>query len=42
MGAHGASTEFKATQKKMAEEGLIAKPLQLKFVKPVGGFVSRL
>jgi quinol monooxygenase YgiN len=38
MGAHGSSKEFKAFQKKMAEEGLIAAPMQLKFVKAVGGF----
>jgi quinol monooxygenase YgiN len=42
MGVHGSSKEFKAFQKKMAEESLIAAPMQLKFIKSVGGFPSRL
>jgi quinol monooxygenase YgiN len=42
MGVHGSSKEFKAFQKKMAEEDLVGAPMQLKFVKVVGGFTSRL
>lgn len=42
MGVHGSSKEFKAFQKKMAEEDLVGAPMQLKFVKDVGGFASRL
>jgi hypothetical protein len=42
MGVHGASKEFKAFQKKMAEEDLVGAPTQLKIVKDVGGFSSRL
>ena len=42
MGVHGSSKEFKAFQKKMAEEDLVGAPMQLKFVKAVGGFGSRL
>jgi hypothetical protein len=42
MGVHGSSKEFKAFQKKMAEEDLVGAPMQLKFVKDVGGFTSRL
>jgi hypothetical protein len=30
MGVHGSSKEFKAFQKKMAEEDLVASPLQMK------------
>jgi quinol monooxygenase YgiN len=42
LGAHGSSKEFKAFQKKLAEEDLVGAPMQLKFVKAVGGFASRL
>ncbi|QSZ36069.1 hypothetical protein DSL72_007193 [Monilinia vaccinii-corymbosi] len=40
--AHGASEQFKAFGKKVKDEDLIAKPMQLKFLKNVGGFSSRL
>ncbi|KAB8299797.1 hypothetical protein EYC80_000049 [Monilinia laxa] len=40
--AHGSSEQFKAFGKKLKDEGLIAKPMQLKFLKNVGGFSSRL
>ncbi|ESZ99331.1 hypothetical protein SBOR_0293 [Sclerotinia borealis F-4128] len=40
--SHGASEEFKAFGKKLKDEDLIAKPMQLKFLKNVGGFSSRL
>jgi quinol monooxygenase YgiN len=39
---HGTSKEFKAFQKKLQDEGLVEAPTQLKFVKPAGGFMSRL
>lgn len=42
MGAHGNTKEFKAFQKKLAEEDLVGGPMQLKIVKSVGGFASRL
>ena len=42
IGAHGSSDAFKAFQKTLKEEGLIEKPMQLKFVKEAGGFASRL
>ena len=42
LGAHSSSKEFKAFQKRMSQEELIGAPTQLKFVKSVGGFVSRL
>jgi len=42
LGSHGSSKEFKAFQKKLAAEGLVAGPMQLKKVKPAGGFASRL
>ncbi|KAG0648524.1 hypothetical protein D0Z07_5264 [Hyphodiscus hymeniophilus] len=42
MGAHASSKDFKAFQKKMAQEDLVGAPMQLKFVKSVGGFPSRL
>lgn len=42
MGIHASSKEFKAAQKKMKEEDLVTGPTQLKFVKDVGGFSSRL
>jgi quinol monooxygenase YgiN len=42
MGAHGNSKEFKAFQKKLADEDLVGGPMQLKLVKFVGGFASRL
>jgi quinol monooxygenase YgiN len=42
LGAHGSSKEFKAFQKKLQEEDLVGGPMQLKFVKDVGGFASRL
>jgi quinol monooxygenase YgiN len=41
LGAHGSSDTFKAFQKKLKDEGLVGAPMQLKFVKPAGGF-SRL
>ncbi|TGO52421.1 hypothetical protein BOTNAR_0324g00050 [Botryotinia narcissicola] len=40
--AHGSSEEFKAFGKKLKDEDLIAKPMELKFLKHVGGFSSRL
>jgi quinol monooxygenase YgiN len=40
--AHGSTKEFKAFQKAMQDEGLTTGPLELKFVKPIGGFASRL
>ncbi|KAG4027756.1 hypothetical protein MFRU_027g00490 [Monilinia fructicola] len=40
--AHGASEQFKAFEKRLKDEDLIAKPMQLKFLKNVGGFSSRL
>jgi quinol monooxygenase YgiN len=40
--AHGGSKEFKAFGKKLKDEDLIAAPMQLKFLKSVGGFSSRL
>ncbi|CAD6439443.1 ded0aac4-fbad-4099-a19a-16c0bfbaea6a [Sclerotinia trifoliorum] len=40
--AHGASEAFKAFGKKLKDEDVIAKPMQLKFLKNVGGFSSRL
>ncbi|KAH8598106.1 hypothetical protein B0O99DRAFT_507121 [Bisporella sp. PMI_857] len=42
MRAHGTSKEFKAFQKKIAAEDLVGRPMQLKVVKPVGGFAARL
>ncbi|RDW70167.1 hypothetical protein BP5796_08564 [Coleophoma crateriformis] len=42
LGAHGQSKVFKAFSKKLAEEDLVAGPPQLKFVKSVAGFSSRL
>ncbi|THV55181.1 hypothetical protein BGAL_0012g00190 [Botrytis galanthina] len=40
--AHGSSGEFKTFGKKLKDEDLIAKPMELKFLKHVGGFSSRL
>ncbi|KAF7907721.1 uncharacterized protein EAF01_005307 [Botrytis porri] len=40
--AHGSSEEFKALGKKLKDEDLIAKPMELKVLKHVGGFSSRL
>jgi hypothetical protein len=42
MGAHGSTKEFKAFQKKLKDEDLVGGPMQLKLVKNVGGFSSRL
>jgi len=42
LGKHGGSKEFKAFNKKLQDEGLIASPMQLKFLKNAGGFGSRL
>ena len=42
LGAHGSSDQFKAFQKKLTDEDLVGAPMQLKFVKTVGGFVTRL
>jgi hypothetical protein len=42
MGAHGSTKEFKAFQKKLKDEELVGGPMQLKLVKNVGGFSSRL
>jgi len=42
LGKHGGSKEFKDFNKKMQDEGLIASPMQLKFLKNAGGFGSRL
>lgn len=42
MGAHGSTKEFKAFQKALADEDLVGGPMQLKILKPVGGFTSRL
>ncbi|KAL3427086.1 hypothetical protein PVAG01_00595 [Phlyctema vagabunda] len=42
LAAHGESAAFKNLEKKLTEEDLVAAPLQLKFIKPVGGFASRL
>jgi hypothetical protein len=41
MGAHGSTKEFKAFQK-LKDEELVGGPMQLKLVKNVGGFSSRL
>jgi quinol monooxygenase YgiN len=38
---HGSSAEFKKFNKTLQDEGLVGAPMQLKFVKAVGGF-SRL
>jgi hypothetical protein len=42
MDAHVASKEFQDLTKKFENEDLLAAPLGLKFVNPVGGFASRL
>ncbi len=42
MKAHGSTDQFKALGKKMKEEDLVAGPTNLKFIKAVGGFASRL
>ncbi|KAF8866038.1 hypothetical protein BDZ45DRAFT_668420 [Acephala macrosclerotiorum] len=41
LNTHGSSAAFKKFNKTLKDEGVIAAPMQLKFVKPVGGF-SRL
>lgn len=41
LGKHGSSDTFKKFNKQLQEEGLVGAPMQLKFVKAVGGF-SRL
>ncbi|TVY76007.1 hypothetical protein LSUE1_G005492 [Lachnellula suecica] len=38
LGIHGNSTEFKAFNKKLQDEGLVTAPMQLKITKPAGGF----
>ncbi|PQE16765.1 antibiotic biosynthesis monooxygenase protein [Rutstroemia sp. NJR-2017a BBW] len=40
--AHGSSEKFKGFQKMVQDEDLLSEPLLLKFVKPAGGFSSRL
>ncbi len=42
LGTHASSDQFKAFQKKLADEDLVGAPMRLKFVKTVGGFVTRL
>jgi hypothetical protein len=39
---HASSKEFKNFEKVIQEEDLLAGPMQLKFVKAIGGFASRL
>jgi len=40
--AHGESPEFGAFTKKLGEAGMAKAKIDLKFVKPAGGFTSRL
>lgn len=40
--AHGESEEFKKFYKTLVDEDLVDGATQLKFVKPVTGFISRL
>lgn len=39
---HGQTEYFKAFSKKLAQDGLVASPLQVKIVKPFAGYTSRL
>ena len=38
---HGASAPFKEMGRSFKKENLLARPLEIKFVKPVAGFDSR-
>jgi quinol monooxygenase YgiN len=38
---HGSAEPFKAMGRTFRKEGLLAKPLAVLFVKPIGGFDSR-
>lgn len=42
LNAHGSSETFKKFGKTLKEEDLVGAPMELKFVKQAGGFVSRL
>ncbi|KAM3080911.1 hypothetical protein ACMFMG_004871 [Clarireedia jacksonii] len=40
--AHVGSEKFKEFQKTLKDEDLLSEPMSLKFIKPAGGFSSRL